>query len=122
MPPPSSAPNIEPPSDLTAIAAEGFLNGALRFGAITFASHILLTRVVPNAIYKGLTLQFKTFIQLSSMTLGGCIFAERRVTDYNDMVRRRNRALSRSARAWGEEQEIRARVDAERQAMLNSKS
>lgn len=44
------------------------------------------------------------------------------MTDYNDMVRKRNRALSRSAKAWGEEQEIRARVDAERQAMLNTKS
>ena len=47
------------------------------------------------------------------MTLGGCIFAEKRVTEYNDMVRRRNRALSRSARAWNEEQEIRARIEAE---------
>lgn len=47
------------------------------------------------------------------MTLGGCIFAEKRVTEYNDMVRKRNRALSRSARAWSEEQEIKARYEME---------
>ena len=58
------------------------------------------------------------------MTLGGCIFAEKRVTEYNDMVRKRNRALDRSARAWNEEREIKARVEAEREReeMLSRKT
>ena len=44
---------------------------------------------------------------MSAMILGGCIFAEKRVSEYNDMVRRRNRALERSSRVWSEEQEMR---------------
>jgi hypothetical protein len=41
------------------------------------------------------------------MTLGGFISAERRVKEYEDFVRKRNRALARSNRAWSdlEEQE-----------------
>jgi hypothetical protein len=45
------------------------------------------------------------------MTLGGCIFAEKRVSEFNDAVRRRNRALDRSARVWNEEQEMRAAME-----------
>lgn len=69
-----------------------------------------------NPIYRGLTVQFKVFIQLSAMTLGGCIFAEKRVSEYNDMARRRNRALERSQRAWSEEQELRERMERESRA------
>jgi hypothetical protein len=45
------------------------------------------------------------------MILGGCIFAEKRVSEFNDAVRRRNRALERSARVWNEEQEMRAALE-----------
>lgn len=69
-----------------------------------------------HPLYRNLTLQFKVSIQLASMTLGGCIFAEKRVSEYNDMVRRRNRALDRSQRAWSEEQEMLAAF--EKRAML----
>jgi len=64
-----------------------------------------------NPIYRGLTLQFKVFIQVACMTLGGCIFAEKRVSEFNDSVRRRNRALDRSNRVWSEEQEMRAAME-----------
>jgi hypothetical protein len=113
MPPPSTVRDIQPPAGLTSIAGRGFAVGAARFGCISLIAHILLSRIHP--VYRGLTVQFKVFIQLSAMTLGGCIFAEKRVTDYNDMIRRRNRALDRSARAWSEEQEIRARVEMRRE-------
>jgi hypothetical protein len=116
MPPPASAQKqIQPPQALTPIAARGFAVGAARFGCISLIAHILLSRIHP--VYRRLTVQFKVFIQLSSMTLGGCIFAEKRVTEYNDFVRRRNRAMDRSMRAWNEEQEIRARVDAQRELL-----
>jgi hypothetical protein len=105
MPPPSNVRDIKPPEQLSAVAAQGFGSGALRFGAISLLAHLLLYRV--NPIYRGLTVQFKVFIQISAMTLGGCIFAEKRVGEYNDAVRRRNRALERSRRAWSEEMEIR---------------
>ena len=111
MPPPSTVKDIQPPEQLNAVAAKGFMIGAARFGCISLLAHIALMRIHP--VYRGLTIQFKAFIQLSALTLGGCIFAEKRVTDYNDMVRIRNRALQRSARAWSEEQEIKARIEAE---------
>lgn len=108
MPPPSTVRDIQPPQGLTSLAARGFGVGAARFGCISLIAHILLSRVHP--VYRGLTIQFKVFIQLSAMTLGGCIFAEKRVTEYNDFIRRRNRALDRSAKVWSEEQEIIARA------------
>ena len=58
-----------------------------------------------------MTVQFKVFIQISAMMLGGCIFAEKRVSEFNDAVRRRNIALERSARVWNEEQEMRAAME-----------
>lgn len=116
MPPPSStshsssgAPPIIPPNQVTTEATRGFLSGALRFTSISIMAHILLQRVHP--IYRGLTVQFKIFIQLSAATLGGCIFAEKRVSEYNNMVRRQQRALDRSQRAWSEEMEIRAAME-----------
>lgn len=114
MPPPSNVTNIAPPDAITPIAAQGFASGALRFGSISLLSHLALVRL--NPIYRGLTVQFKVFIQLSAMTLGGCIFAEKRVSEYNDMVRRRNRALERSQRAWSEERELRERIEQENAA------
>jgi hypothetical protein len=111
MPPPSTVKDIQPPQALTPIAAKGFLVGAARFGCISILAHLALTRIHP--VYRGLTVQFKAFIQLSALTLGGCIFAEKRVSEYNDMVRWRNRSLQRSQRAWHEEQEIKARIEAE---------
>ena len=67
-------------------------------------------------MYRGLTVQFKVFIQLSAMTLGGCIFAEKKVSEYNDMVRRRNRSFERNQRIWNEEAEIRAGIELEEAA------
>lgn len=109
MPPPSHVTDIAPPQALTPIAASGFAGGVLRFGAISFASHFLLNRYTP--LYRGLTIQFKVFIQISAMTLGGCIFAERAVGEFNEGVRRRRRSLARSERAWEEEREVREMVE-----------
>lgn len=49
--------------------------------------------ISPQArIYRGLTPQFKVFIQMAIMTLGGCIWAEKRVTEYIDLIRKIKRA------------------------------
>ena len=126
MPPPSTVKDITPPHALTSVAANGFATGAFRvgavpqlrphgadscmqFGSISLLTHLLLQPF--NPIYRGLTLQFKIFIQMSAMMLGGCIFAEKRVSEFNDAVRRRNRALERSTRVWNEEQEMRAAME-----------
>lgn len=110
MPPPSNVKDIAPPLVLTPIAAKGFAIGALRFGSISILSHILLQATHP--VYRRVTIQFKVFIQIAAMTLGGCIFAEKEVSEYNNMIRRRNRAFDRSQKAWSEEQEMWARAEA----------
>ncbi|KAL2785670.1 hypothetical protein BJX66DRAFT_51771 [Aspergillus keveii] len=43
-------------------------------------------------IYRGLTPQFKVFLQIAAMTLGGCVWAERRVNSYINMIRKVKRA------------------------------
>ncbi|PGG97251.1 hypothetical protein AJ80_09720 [Polytolypa hystricis UAMH7299] len=45
-----------------------------------------------SRVYRGLTPQFKVFIQLSAVTLGGCIWAEKRVAEYLEVMRRVKRA------------------------------
>ncbi|KAH8689606.1 hypothetical protein BGW36DRAFT_73491 [Talaromyces proteolyticus] len=49
-----------------------------------------------SRVYRGLTLQWKCFLQVAAMTLGGCIWAERRVTEYMDVLRRVRRAERRN--------------------------
>ena len=110
MPPPSNVKDIAPPLALTPVAAKGFAIGVLRFGSISIFSHILLQATHP--VYRRLTLQFKVFIQIAAMTLGGCIFAEKEVSEYNNMIRRRNRAFDRSQKAWSEHHEMVARQEA----------
>lgn len=114
MPPPSSVTDIAPPLVTTQIAAKGFAIGVLRFGSISILSHILLQATHP--VYRRVTPQFKVFVQIAAMTLGGCIFAEKEVSDYNDMLRRRRRAFDRSQKAWSEQHEMIARQEA-REAM-----
>ncbi|KAL1981297.1 hypothetical protein VTN96DRAFT_2790 [Rasamsonia emersonii] len=45
-----------------------------------------------SRIYRGLTPQFKTFLQIAVMTLGGCVWAEKRVKEYLDALRKLKRA------------------------------
>ncbi|KAF7586266.1 hypothetical protein BBP40_009179 [Aspergillus hancockii] len=45
-----------------------------------------------SRIYRGLTPQYKVFLQIAAMTLGGCIWAEKRVNDYIDLIRKTKRA------------------------------
>ncbi|CAI7572637.1 unnamed protein product [Penicillium bialowiezense] len=50
-----------------------------------------------SQIYRGLTPQFKVFIQVGLMTLGGCIWQEKRVTEYINLVRNLKRAERQQA-------------------------
>lgn len=45
-----------------------------------------------SRVYRGLTPQFKTFLQIAAMTFGGCVWAEHRVTDYLEKMRKLKRA------------------------------
>lgn len=109
MPPPSHVQDkIIPPNQITTEAVYGFLTGASRFLAISIPTHLALTHIHP--VYRNLTPQFKVFLQIASLTLGGYIWAERRVGEYNEVLRRKHRALERSKRAWSEDEEVKARV------------
>lgn len=45
-----------------------------------------------SRIYRGLTPQFKVFLQVVAMTLGGCIWQEKRVTEYINLMRKLKQA------------------------------
>jgi hypothetical protein len=49
-----------------------------------------------SKIYRSLTPQFKVFLHMSAMTLGGCIWAEKRVGEYLEVVRKERRAERRA--------------------------
>ncbi|KAJ5701504.1 hypothetical protein N7488_009052 [Penicillium malachiteum] len=146
MPPPSNQrADIEPPAEITSIAAQGFMTGVFRFGSVSILAHMILILPHPfifsaptptppspatqpsprpspfsrdylrsrlfhrpiegfsewisptSRVYRGLTPQFKVFLQIAAMTLGGCIWAERRVTEYIELVRQIKRAERREA-------------------------
>lgn len=48
-----------------------------------------------SRVYRGLTVQFKIFLQIAAVTLGGYIWAEKRVNEYMEAVRRVKRAERR---------------------------
>ncbi|KAI1910194.1 hypothetical protein LOZ53_003259 [Ophidiomyces ophidiicola] len=48
-----------------------------------------------SKVYRGLTPQFKVFLQIAAMTFGGCIWAERRVQEYMEVLRKVKRAERR---------------------------
>lgn len=59
--------------------------------------------IAPKArVYQGLTPQFKVFLQIAGMTLGGCVWAERRVAQYIDFMRK----VKRVERVQAEQENI----------------
>ncbi|KAJ5752282.1 hypothetical protein N7520_009199 [Penicillium odoratum] len=147
MPPPSNQrADIEPPEEITSVAAQGFMTGVFRFGSVSILAHMIFSLphpfifsspappappatsthqprrqspfskeyirsrllhrpiegfsewISPTArVYRGLTPQFKVFLQMAAMILGGCIWAERRVSEYIDLIRQIKRAERRAA-------------------------
>ncbi|KAL8796591.1 MAG: hypothetical protein Q9182_007320 [Xanthomendoza sp. 2 TL-2023] len=92
--------------DLTATrneALRGGVVGAAKYGIITAVLGFTATLFSP--IYRSLTIQFKVFIQMSGMMLGGWLEADRRARAWEGMrVRemRRERALKRDEGVWNE--------------------
>ncbi|WEW61983.1 hypothetical protein PRK78_007483 [Emydomyces testavorans] len=48
-----------------------------------------------SKVYRGLTPQFKVFLQIAAMTFGGCVWAEKRVQEYLEVMRKVKRAERR---------------------------
>ncbi|KAI4945809.1 hypothetical protein J4E91_007723 [Alternaria rosae] len=52
-----------------------------------------------SPVYKGLTVQFKTYIQMSGMILGGYLEADKRMINYQHRVRHHKR-VARDMEIW----------------------
>ncbi|CAG8962056.1 hypothetical protein HYALB_00010249 [Hymenoscyphus albidus] len=52
-----------------------------------------------SPIYRGLTIQFKVFIQMSGMIMGACLEADRRIREFEVRVRMQKRIM-RDRAAW----------------------
>ncbi|KAI0408023.1 hypothetical protein F4802DRAFT_550246 [Xylaria palmicola] len=79
-------------------AVRGAGRGALKWGAA--AAVLSGVGYVMSPIYRGLTVQFKVYIQMSSMILGGMIEADSSMRRYEQHVRmQRMMARDRAMRA-----------------------
>ncbi|KAI0859212.1 hypothetical protein F4860DRAFT_516077 [Xylaria cubensis] len=78
-------------------AVRGAGTGALKWGAAAAVLGGLGYTMSP--IYRGLTIQFKVYIQMSSMILGGMIEADSRMRRYEQRVRM-NRMIARNQAMW----------------------
>ncbi|WPG97461.1 Hypothetical protein R9X50_00023700 [Acrodontium crateriforme] len=79
------------------VAARGAVVGAAKWGA--FSAVAAGVAFMYSPIYRGLTFQFKVFIQMSGMTLGSMIEADRRLRSH-ELAVRRHKALARDAEIW----------------------
>jgi len=78
-------------------AAKGAMYGATKWGLL--AAVLGGAGYAMSPIYRGLTVQFKVFIQMSGMVLGGMIEADRRLREFEGAMRRK-RKMEASQRVW----------------------
>ncbi|KAK0728223.1 hypothetical protein B0T26DRAFT_635965 [Lasiosphaeria miniovina] len=72
-------------------AARGAMYGAAKWGVASAVLGGLGYSLSP--IYRGLTIQFKVYIQMSGMVLGSMIEADSRLREYEAAMRMRRRIL-----------------------------
>ncbi|KAI9052305.1 hypothetical protein LZ554_003659 [Drepanopeziza brunnea f. sp. 'monogermtubi'] len=87
----------EEASDAAWEAGRGAVVGAAKWGFFSAILGGVGWRISP--IYKGLTIQFKVFIQMSGMILGACLEADQRVREYEAKVRMHKRMV-RDRAVW----------------------
>ncbi|KAF2868433.1 hypothetical protein BDV95DRAFT_129129 [Massariosphaeria phaeospora] len=83
-------------------AARGAVTGAARWGAVAAVAGGLGFAFSP--IYRGLTVQFKVFLQMSGMILGSMIEADKRLIAYEHRVRHQRR-MARDMQVWRQYEE-----------------
>jgi len=66
--------------------------GAALLGGIGYAM---------SPVYRGLTIQFKVFLQMSGMILGGCLEADHRIREFEVKMRMHKRMI-RDKAVWDE--------------------
>ncbi|KAI9864565.1 MAG: hypothetical protein M1813_003054 [Trichoglossum hirsutum] len=80
-------------------AAKGAVSGAAQWGIYTALLGAAAFAFSP--IYRGLTIQFRVFLQMSGMTLGGWIEADRRLRQHEARVKWEKRVARRIAEGAG---------------------
>ncbi|KAJ9161220.1 hypothetical protein NKR19_g2471 [Coniochaeta hoffmannii] len=78
-------------------ATRGAIYGAIKWGAVTAVLGGIGYAVSP--LYRGLTVQFKVYIQMSGMVFGSMIEADHRLREYEARVRIQKR-LQRDRAMW----------------------
>ncbi|KAI5865660.1 hypothetical protein GGS23DRAFT_437207 [Durotheca rogersii] len=91
-------------------AARGAAVGAAKWGVATAALGGLGYALSP--VYRGLTIQFKVYIQMSGMILGGMIEADYRMRQYENRVRVQRR-LARDRALWADYEKELAEIEKE---------
>ncbi|KAK4228257.1 hypothetical protein QBC38DRAFT_362375 [Podospora fimiseda] len=78
-------------------ASKGAVSGAIKWGIGT----AILGGVayLASPVYRGLTIQFKVYIQMSGMVLGSMLEADHRLREYEAQMRLRRR-LMRDQAMW----------------------
>ncbi|KAI4834540.1 hypothetical protein E4T44_04791 [Aureobasidium sp. EXF-8845] len=78
-------------------ATRGAVTGAARWGIYSAVAAGIA--YVYSPVYRGLTVQFKVFLQMSGMIFGGVIEADERLRIYGDYSRRQ-KIMARDAAVW----------------------
>ncbi|KAF2738560.1 hypothetical protein EJ04DRAFT_509448 [Polyplosphaeria fusca] len=78
-------------------ATRGAVSGAAKYGAFAAVAGGLAYGFSP--LYRGLTVQFKVYIQMSCMILGGMLEADRRTIAYQHRMRHQKR-MARDMEVW----------------------
>lgn len=85
-------------------AGRGAVIGSLKWGAV--AAVIAGVGQTAYPLYRGLTIQFKVYIQMSAMIMGGMLEADNRMRMYEQRIRLQNRRLREQAKWERYEQEF----------------
>ncbi|MCJ1375519.1 hypothetical protein MMC20_006756 [Loxospora ochrophaea] len=80
-------------------AMRGAAIGAAKFLAVTLPLGFVLKRSYP--LYRHLTIQFRVFLHMSGMVLGGAVTGDRRMREWEAEVRRRRRMGKRKDEGGG---------------------
>ncbi|KAK4219696.1 hypothetical protein V8F33_010922 [Rhypophila sp. PSN 637] len=83
--------------DASWAATRGAVYGAATWGAATALLGGIAYAASP--VYRGLTIQFKVYIQMSGMVLGSMIEADHRLREYEKTIRMQRR-LQRDQALW----------------------
>ncbi|KAL6849509.1 hypothetical protein ACO1O0_009050 [Amphichorda felina] len=85
-------------------AAKGAGIGAAKWGAVTAVLGAIGYAWSP--VYRGTTIQFKVYVQMSGMVLGSMIDADARLREYEHKMRMRRRWMKEKAKWEQYEEEI----------------